>query len=279
MKRIITGFILSFLAISFIISSPLIAQEDSEGCQDHPLLSRMKNFYITSCEKFEYDSAEFYDAEDNEYIIEGRKWIISYSLKEGFPPPGQLKVMRNYINAIKKIGGTILYDKGVYMKVSRGGTEYWIYLWVNDDGSSYELTIVEKSEMEQEVVADPEALANDISTLGHVSVYGIYFDVDSDTIKPESEPTLQAIAKMLKDNPTLKVYVVGHTDMTGSLEHNLDLSLRRAKAVIKALVTQYQIEPDRLKAQGVGPLAPVSTNRTEEGKKLNRRVELVERLR
>lgn len=262
--------------IIFTIAFNVYTQEDAEGCKDHPLLTRMKNYYISSCEEYEYDSAEFYDARDNEYVIEGHKWVISYSLKEGFTPPGQLKVMKNYINAIKKIGGTILYDKGVYMKVARGGKETWIYLWVSDDGSDYELTIVERTTMEQEVIADPKALANDISTTGHASVYGIYFDVDSDVIKPESEPTLKAIADMLKANPNLKLYVVGHTDMTGSFEHNIDLSLRRAKSVVKTLIEKYSISKNRLKAKGVGPLSPVSTNRTEEGKKLNRRVELVE---
>lgn len=146
------------------------------------------------------------------------------------------------------------------------------------DWGGYTLTIVERKAMEQEVVADPKALANDIANKGHASVYGIYFDVDSDVIKPESEPTLKAVADMLKANPNLKVYVVGHTDMTGSFEHNMDLSLRRARSVVKALVSKYGISANRLKAQGVGPLAPVSTNRTEEGKKLNRRVELVEML-
>jgi outer membrane protein OmpA-like peptidoglycan-associated protein len=130
--------------------------------------------------------------------------------------------------------------------------------------------------MEQEVVADPEAMAGDIKTTGHASVYGIYFDLDSYTIKPESEPTIKAIAEMLKANSSLKVYVIGHTDMTGKLEYNMELSGERAEAVVNALVDRYGIAADRLKAKGVGPLSPVSTNRTEEGRKLNRRVELVE---
>ncbi|MDH5386669.1 MAG: OmpA family protein, partial [Candidatus Aminicenantes bacterium] len=107
-------------------------------------------------------------------------------------------------------------------------------------------------------------------------VYGIYFDLDSYTIKPESEPTLQAIADMLKANSSLKVYVVGHTDMTGKLDYNMELSLKRAGSAVDALVNTHGIAADRLKAQGVGPLCPVSTNSTEEGRKLNRRVELVE---
>ena len=87
---------------------------------------------------------------------------------------------------------------------------------------------------------------------------------------------IKAIAEMLKANSPLSVYVVGHTDMTGELEYNIQLSLKRAEAVVKALVDEYGIEASRLKAKGVGPLCPVSTNQTGAGRKLNRRIELVE---
>lgn len=269
----------SFLGILLITLSAAIVlaeEQDVEGSQDHPLLSRMKNYYISEYEEFAYDSHEFYDAEDNEYVIEGRKWEISYTLKEGFNPPGQLKVRKNFINAIKKVGGTILFERGLYMKLAKDNKETWIEVWASDDGSDYRLTIVEKTIMEQEVVADPEAMANDIKNTGHVAIYGIYFDFDSYVIKPESEPTLKAITEMLKTNSSLKVYVVGHTDMIGKLEYNMELSAKRADAVVKALVNKYGISANRLKAKGVGPLCPVSTNKTEDGRKLNRRVELVE---
>jgi len=266
------GIFLLFLVTGFVFAE----EEDVEGSKDHPLLSRMKNYYISDYEEFQYDSHEFYDAEDNEYVIEGHKWVISYTLKESFSPPGQLKVRKNYINAIKKIGGTILFDRGLYMKLTKGNKETWIEVWASDDGSDYTLTIVEKTTMEQEVVADPDALAGDISATGHAAVYGIYFDYDKYEIKPESAPTLKAIAELLKKNPSLKVYVVGHTDMTGKLEYNMELSEKRAEAVVNALNNEYGIAADRLKAKGVGPLCPVSTNKTEEGRKLNRRVDLVE---
>jgi outer membrane protein OmpA-like peptidoglycan-associated protein len=257
----------------------LYAQEDESGSKDHPLLSRMQNFHIRFYEEFEYDAHKFYDEEGNEYVIEGHKWKIPYYLKEGFKPPGVLKIRENYINAIKKIGGTILKEGGhTYMKVAKSGKETWIDLCLttSSTGDNYSLVIVERTTMEQEVVADPEAMAGDISTTGHVAVYGIYFDLDSYTIKPESEPTLKAISDMLKANSSLKVYVVGHTDMTGTLEHNMELSGKRAEAVVNVLVNKYGIETARLKAKGVGPLCPISTNKTEEGRKLNRRVELVE---
>jgi outer membrane protein OmpA-like peptidoglycan-associated protein len=84
------------------------------------------------------------------------------------------------------------------------------------------------------------------------------------------------MAKLLRDFPDLKLHIVGHTDNVGGLEYNQKLSLTRAESVTKELVVRYAIAPARLRAAGVGPLAPVASNRTEEGQAKNRRVELVE---
>jgi OOP family OmpA-OmpF porin len=266
------GLFLTILLTAFVLAQ----EKDVEGSKDHPLLSRMQNFYIKDYEDLDYDSYKFYDAKDNEYVIQGHKWSIGYRLQGGITPPGQLKVRQNYIDAIKKIGGTILYDRGVYAKVKKDGKEAWIHVWVGSDGDQYRLTIVERTIMKQEVVADPAALAGDIKAKGHVAIYGIYFDLDSSAIKPESKPTLNAIAEMLKADNSLNVYVVGHTDSTGDFDYNMQLSAKRAEAVVNALANEYGIPANRLKAKGVGPLSPVSTNKTEEGRALNRRVELVE---
>lgn len=276
----LTSSIIIFLfiiAMTSVLPNIVVAQEDREGCQDYPLLSRMPDHYIYSCETIDWGAVDFVNEKGEDIKIEGKVYKIEYSLKEGAKEPSRLQIIKNYENAIKKIGGRVIYryeDYITYLEFKKGGKIIDVCVWAEFGG--YYLTIVEREAMAQEVVADPKALADDIAATGHASVYGIYFDVDSEVIKPESEPTLKAIADLLKSNPNLKVYVVGHTDMTGSFEHNMDLSLRRAKSVVKALVSKYGISANRLKAQGVGPLAPVSTNRTEEGRKLNRRVELVE---
>jgi outer membrane protein OmpA-like peptidoglycan-associated protein len=129
--------------------------------------------------------------------------------------------------------------------------------------------------MAQEVVADAKFMAEGINTTGHVAIYGIYFDFNKADIKPESEPTLKEIVNLLQQDTKLKLYVVGHTDNVGGLDYNMKLSQQRAEAVVKELISKYKITPDRLKANGVGPLAPVTSNDTEEGKAKNRRVELV----
>lgn len=105
--------------------------------------------------------------------------------------------------------------------------------------------------------------------------YGIYFDFNKDTLKPESEPVLKEIAETMTHNPDWKLTVEGHTDNVGGDAYNLDLSQRRAAAVKQALVSQYNIAPDRLQTGGYGASRPVAPNDTLEGRARNRRVELV----
>lgn len=167
MKSLIKSFMGIFLSV-LLVGIVSAQEKDVEGSRDHPLLTRMENFYISGYEELDYESHDFYDEEDNEYIIEGHKWAIEYTLKEGVRPPGQLKVRRNYANAIKMIGGVILDKQGRYMKVTKDGKEVWIDVWVDDDGSDYSLTIVERTIMEQEVVANPDVMAGDFKATERV---------------------------------------------------------------------------------------------------------------
>jgi hypothetical protein len=145
--------IISLLVL--IVCASFSQEKDVEGSRDYPLLPRMRNFYISDYKHSAYESHEFYDAQDNEYAITGEKWIIDYTLRERFADPGQLKVRKNYIDAIKKIGGTILFDEGLYMKVVKGGKEIWIEVWVSDYGNDYTLTIVERTALRQKVTTGP----------------------------------------------------------------------------------------------------------------------------
>ena len=137
--------------------------------------------------------------------------------------------------------------------------------------------VVKAKEMEQKmVVVKAEKMAKDIGQQGKVALYGIYFDTGKAAIRPESRPTLEQIAKLLRQNPSLKLLVVGHTDDQGTFSYNMDLSKRRANAVIAALNKDYGIDTKRLKAVGVGYACPRASNHTPEGRAKNRRVELVE---
>ena len=136
--------------------------------------------------------------------------------------------------------------------------------------------IVEAKAREQKMVTvKAEEMAQKIASTGSIALYGIYFDFNKADLKPESAPTLEQIAKLLKDTPELKLLVVGHTDNVGTFAFNKDLSQRRAEAVVTALVSKYAIKKDRLLPVGVSFAAPVAPNTTEEGRAKNRRVELV----
>jgi outer membrane protein OmpA-like peptidoglycan-associated protein len=124
--------------------------------------------------------------------------------------------------------------------------------------------------------ADAAEMARALEDTGKVDIHGITFDVDKTTIKPGSTATLAQVAKLLKDRPSLTLEVRGHTDNTGGAEHNMRLSGGRATAVVDALVKHYGIAAQRLRAQGYGDTRPVATNDTDEGRAMNRRVELKE---
>jgi outer membrane protein OmpA-like peptidoglycan-associated protein len=119
-------------------------------------------------------------------------------------------------------------------------------------------------------------MASGIAAAGSVALYGILFDTRSAVVKPESMPTLEEVAKLLKTQPTLRLLVVGHTDNVGTFEFNMDLSQRRAASVVQILTSKLGIDPKRLMPVGVSFASPVATNRTEEGRSKNRRVQLVE---
>lgn len=125
-------------------------------------------------------------------------------------------------------------------------------------------------------VAKPEnILEKQLTTEKRAVTYGIYFDFNQDTLKPESEPVLKEIVQAMTDNPDWKLTVEGHTDNIGGDPYNLELSKRRAAAVKQALVSQYNIAADRLLTGGFGASRPIETNDTLEGRARNRRVELV----
>ncbi|MBW1658972.1 MAG: OmpA family protein [Deltaproteobacteria bacterium] len=254
-------------------------QSDAKNCKDHPLFTRMPNFCLKGCEFKEFGKVDFVNEKGNDIEVEGKVYRADYWLKEGFRSPGELKILRNFSNAIKEIGGMVVKEErgNVYLKLKKSGKVFWVIVDTSNSGEHYELTIVEKADMAQEVVADAKSLMDKILMTGHASVYGIYFDFNKTEIKPESSKALKEIGKLLRQNPGLKLYVVGHTDNVGKFAYNMKLSRARAEAVVRTLVDTYHVASQRLAPYGVGPLAPVASNKSEEGRAKNRRVELVEK--
>lgn len=239
--------------------------------------------------------------------LEGKVTAISYL---GPEDRTTLEIFRNYEQELKADGYEVLYQcalkacgsqfhwtavsGGLMIGVSeeqrylaarkpRAEGDIYVSLYMNQNKAAgkkaarIQLDVIEVQPMQTGMVTvDATAMAKGIGEEGHIAIYGIYFDTDKAEIKPESKPSLDEIAKLLKKVTTLKLIIVGHTDNQGTLAYNMGLSKRRAAAVVRALTTQYGIAPARLQSQGVAFLAPVASNRNEAGRAKNRRVELVE---
>jgi OmpA-OmpF porin, OOP family len=255
-----------------------VPQQDIKGSKDHPMLTRMPDFWISEYKVNEFDTYRFIGGDKKPLVIEGHKYSILYKLQSGASEPGALKITRNIQDALKNIGGKVVLDdsfsKLSTILVQKDGKETWIEVRCYS-GIMFRLTIVEREIMKQEIVADAKAMGNDINSTGHVAVYGIYFDSGKAEIKPESDTTIAQISILLRNNESLELYVVGHTDNVGTIDANMKLSKDRADAVVNTLITKHGIPAARLKSYGVASLAPVASNDTEEGKAKNRRVELV----
>jgi OOP family OmpA-OmpF porin len=110
---------------------------------------------------------------------------------------------------------------------------------------------------------------------GKIISYGIQFDINSDKLKPESYSTLKVIAEILKEDPSLKLQVVGHTDSDGDNASNLDLSKRRGVSVKNELVSKFGVDAGRLETDGKGETEPIAENNSSVNKAKNRRVEFI----
>ena len=300
------------IAITLLVLVPfatasLAHAQDVQGGKDHPLISRYPGSTIVEYRQKAFDEFELplSAVADGKYAktqhLEGKITGIYYTTPEG---RSALEVSRNYESALKSAGFETLfncaktcgdappggsvpldeccgnYGNARYLaaKLSRDSGDAYVALWVYD--SSYDiktfLVVVEMKPMETGLVTvNAATLAGDISRTGHASVYGIYFDTGKADVKPESDATLKEIAKLLQQNPALKLYVVGHTDNQGTLDMNMDLSKKRADAVLASLTTKYGVAASKLRAAGDGPTAPVASNDAEDGRAKNRRVELV----
>ncbi len=270
-------WILASVICLFIASAAGQDKPDMKGCKDHPLFTRMPGYWIRYCTEKQFDSYDFTVAGGKRESVEGRFWRYNYNPQPTLSTkPSPLQIQRNFENAIKELGGAVLYTtKGrSTLRVTKDGKDVWVQLDADFTGG-YAIFMIEKETMAQDVVANAAAFSKGLQATGHVTVEGIYFDTAKSVLKPESEQAISEIAKLLTSDPALKLFVVGHTDTVGSLDANMRLSQDRAAAVVQALVGKHGVTPARLKSFGNGPYAPVASNDTEEGRAKNRRVELV----
>lgn len=235
--------------------------------------------------------------------LEGKVVEYTYDMPEG---RSTLEVFKNYEQALtaagfKKVFACALKECGentgmvdgwqgaqkqwvtnearyLLAKLDRPSGNIWTAVYVNPIGLPLtKVIVVEEKPMEGGLVEiDAAAMKSGLEQDGHIAVYGITFDTGQATLKPDSAKAFEQIKQLLTENPKLKIYVVGHTDDVGDPSKNVTLSNQRAAAVLKELTTRHKIDARRLKSYGVGPYVPVASNRNEQGRSKNRRVELVE---
>jgi OmpA-OmpF porin, OOP family len=298
------------LALSLLANSDALAQgRDLPGARDYPGIGRFAGSVITGYQVKDFDAvrlqaAPFKDGKpSSERRVEGRATRVAYRSNPG---PSILEVARNFETQLAKAGfdtlvacetdacGGIPFAEAVdtlpIPQMWIDGFNYRYYAGRKADGGreTYATVLVSKSNDDvyaqlivivvgaiENKMVDASAMAKGLREKGHIALYGIYFDTDRAVIKPESRPTLDEIAKLLQSQPQLNVVIVGHTDSQGTYDYNMDLSRRRAEAVSAELVRSYRIANARLRTAGVGFLAPVGSHATDDGRALNRRVELV----
>jgi OmpA-OmpF porin, OOP family len=288
LRRTVLAF--TYFVLFAMLLAPAFAQsdpKDAKGSRDHPLLTRYPDSRITEYSK-NFNAIEFTTARDplsggvKKEKIEGETTRLHYfhNKKDGQPSP--LQVVRNYQNAIKSIGGEVVWERleeytaETTLRATTGGKEFWIKVLADVYSSptfSYRLDIVERAAMTQVVSANK--MLDELNAKGFVTLY-INFDTNKWDIKADAQPTIAEIAKLLKSQPTLQLSVEGHTDNVGTAAANKTLSENRAKSVMNAIVAQG-VPAARLSAKGFGQESPVADNRSDEGRAKNRRVELVKK--
>ncbi len=179
-----------------------------------------------------------------------------------------LQFVLEYRNALTKAGWDIVeQSQGLHQSdavlaahYARGGRDIWASMHFGG-----ELSIA---------VADiSEDLAAKLARECHLPLYGVTFEFNKATLRPESESTLQRVAAALQGNATPNVEVQGHTDNVGADDYNLKLSQARADAV-KTWLSAHGVPAPRLTAKGYGRQQPIADNGSDEGRAKNRRVEL-----
>jgi OmpA-OmpF porin, OOP family len=258
-----------------MLSVSMLHAQDAEGCKDHPLLSRMPGYYISECTQ-NFNKLDFFNAKGEDVSVEGNLTYIWYIFnpESGKKEPSFLQIVKNYANAIIKIGGKKIYEDGGLgcYELNKNGKEYKIKV-VCTNNSDYMLYVLEMEAMKQEITANEmlDALNKD----GYIAL-NILFETGKSTIQQESLPIVDQIFELMKSDLTLKISIEGHTDNVGDAASNKNLSNDRAKAVMDALIAKG-VDKTRMSFVGWGQEKPVADNRTDEGKAKNRRVEIVKK--
>jgi outer membrane protein OmpA-like peptidoglycan-associated protein len=270
---------LTLAATAAFAAAPM---KDLKDYKDPALFTRLPNYYLASAGSFQEKQFDFFEfvagKAGKKERVEGHKTYHRYAFDRSTgAPASSLQIIRNYQKAAAAIGGKVLWEdrETTTLCIARNGKESWVEVRSMFGGANYAVTIVEREAMKQDITANADAFRDGLAQTGHVEVPGILFDFGKAEVKPESEPSLKEIVKLLQTNAALKLWVVGHTDAVGTADTNVKLSQARAAAVVQVLTQKMGVSAARLAPFGAGPYAPVASNASDEGRTRNRRVELV----
>lgn len=258
------------------------AEPDAEGCKDTPILTRLPGCRIARCESKEFDAVDLQVGAIKEggeapmRTLEGATDMVTYVCPARL---SSLQIVRNAENALKSAGFTVVFSGKMggdtpVVTAQKGPRWAQVYGEPWNEFSGYVLQTVNVQAMAQKMEATADSLSKELNNSGRVAVYGINFDTGKSILRPESDKVLTQIAALLAFNPSWKLRVEGHTDNVGSDAANIALSEQRAGAVVDWL-TRHGVDRARLSSIGLGDSSPVADNGSEEGRGLNRRVELV----
>lgn len=273
-----------FLALCLLAPFTALADDDDGLPKPHPSIPIFPGYEITGGSTSDFGAREMpvgvdKDGDAKVQTIEGRYWEIAVNQIPGKKLASGVELFRNYKNAFEKKGGKVLFQQvdmgggAATMTMPNGKGETWLNLEIGNGGEAYTLFIVERGGMQQKLEITASEMADALNSAGRVALYGILFDTGKDSIKPESEPLLDEVKKLLEQDKGLKLVIAGHTDNVGEKKANQALSQKRAAAV-KAWLVKKGIDGKRLEEKGFGDSVPVADNRSEEGRAKNRRVEL-----
>lgn len=251
-----------------VIAQPMTQPMTAQAKCANPswLKKQFDYFKIGSCNSLDLNSVTL-DLPSGQKTLAGRYMEIEYDLTDETRDPTALTVEKNYVNALQKIGAKLVSDpkdtfNAVLMQKTPVGDMWYVYR----HGSGNDTSTTSYTLLSLEVGGPPPKTCT-------LEIYGVNFDFNKSTLRPDSEPVLEQLLALFKTDPSNSAEVGGHTDNVGKEDYNMKLSQARADAV-KAWLVAHGVAATRLTAHGYGDTKPLVPNTTDANRFKNRRVEL-----
>ncbi|HWU78102.1 MAG TPA: OmpA family protein [Rhodanobacter sp.] len=244
-----------------------LADMQGKGCKAPPwLVKQFDYFKFADCTARAFDSITL-DLPGGTKTLAGHFLDVNYVLADETQNPVAKYVRKNYVDALEKIGAKLVSDpddsfQAVLTQSTPQGDLWYIY----KHGSGNESSTESYSLTSLQIGGPPPKSCT-------MEVYGVNFDFNQSTIKPESEPVLQQVLALFTADPSYSAEVGGHTDNVGKRAYNMTLSAARAEAV-KAWLVAHGVAATRMTTHGYADTVPLVPNTTDENRAKNRRVEL-----